>query len=559
MFDWVVVGSGAGSMSSALQMRAAGMSVVILEKAPWVGGTTCKSGGVMWIPVNPFMRGGEDSPEKAIAYLDAVVGEDPDAPGTSREHRRRYVDEAPQMVRFLLDQGIALERCSQYWPDYYDELPGGCKTSRTVAAKPFNKKELGDWAPRLRQGFLAVPVRLEDGMMLPFMKHSWKIKWTFLKIAFAVAAGKLTGKQWVTAGAALQGRMLQAALKAKVDIRVDSQVAEIVLDSGVASGVVTRKAGKPWRIGARLGVLINAGGFSQNQSMRDRYQPGTRVEWSNGIESDTGDMHVELERLGAVLGQMDQFVGCPTTLDPGSEKSYVKSPIQSVTCKPHAILVDRSGVRYMNEGGSYELYCETMLVRDRTVPAVPSLAILDANYMASYALANKPGGKRIPQAWIDACYIKQADTIEGLAVLIGVEPATLHATIDRWNGFVDNGADTDFGRGARAYDNWLGDPFFTDGPNQCMGRIDRAPFYAVEVLPGDVGTFGGVLIDENARVKRADGEPIEGLYACGVATASIMGRVYPGAGASVGPSMCFGWIAARHALAFRQPDPVSAR
>ncbi len=112
---------------------------------------------------------------------------------------------------------------------------------------------------------------------------------------------------------------------------------------------------------------------------------------------------------------------------------------------------------------------------------------------------------------------------------------------------MDKGKDEDFHRGDRAYDNFLGDPFFTDGPNRTMGRIDKPPFYAVDIVPGDVGTYGGVVTDVNARVLRDDGSPIEGLYACGVATASPMGRYYPGGGGSVGPSMTFGWVAAKHA------------
>jgi 3-oxosteroid 1-dehydrogenase len=224
----------------------------------------------------------------------------------------------------------------------------------------------------------------------------------------------------------------------------------------------------------------------------------------------------------------------------------VKAGMQSTTARPHAIIVDQSGVRYMNEGGSYELYCETMVVRHRTVPAIPSWAIMDAQFVANYPVGGIGKGKVLDQ-WKAAGHLKQAETIEGLAGQIGVDPATLRATVDRWNGFVDQGHDDDFGRGDRAYDNFLGDPFFTDGPNRSMGRIDRAPFYAVDVVPGDVGTYGGVVTDSNARVLRGDGSVIEGLYACGVSTASPMGGVYPGAGASVGPSMTFGWVAAKHA------------
>ncbi|MET1756331.1 FAD-binding protein [Novosphingobium sp. RD2P27] len=548
-FDWVVVGSGAGSMSSALLMKQAGKSVVILEKAEWVGGTTCKSGGVMWIPANRFMDPGEDSVEKGVEYLNAVVEDAPDAPGTSPERRRTYVVEARKMLDFIVDQGVALERGSNFWPDYYDEKPGGVKTSRTVTALPFDKKELGkEWAPKLRKGFLEVPVKLDDGMKLPFMKHSWAIKKIFLKTAVAVVAGKLTGKHWVTAGAALQGRMLKAVLDKKAaKIRVNSPVNEVIIEDGKAVGVVTVKNGKPWRIAANLGVLVNAGGFAQNQAMRDKYMPGTRAEWSNGIETDNGDMHVELERKGAALGQMDQFVGCQTTTAPGWEDDYVKPATQSTTGKPHAIQVDQSGVRYMNEGGSYEEFCENMVVRDRTVPAIPSWAIMDQQYMDNYAVAGKGTAKKNMAKWLESGWMRRGDSVEALAEAIKVPPTTLRNTLDRWNGFVRKGKDEDFHRGERAYDNWLGDPFFKDGPNACMGTIEKGPFYAIPVVPGDVGTYGGVVCDSQSRVLKADGTPIQGLYACGVSTASPMGKVYPGAGASVGPSMTFGWIAAKHA------------
>lgn len=552
IFDWVVVGSGAGSMSSALVMRQAGKSVVILEKTAFVGGSTAKSGGVMWIPNNRFMKaaGEDESAEKALTYLDAVCGEGSGTPGASLEHRRAYVAEAPGMIDFLMDQGVALERASTYWPDYYDEAPGGCKTSRGVVAVPFDKRQLRDWEAKLRKGFLEVPVRLDDGLKQPYLRKSWKIKMLFVKIAFDVVVGKLTGKHWVTAGAALQGRMLRAALKAGVDIRAGAPVRELVVEAGKALGVVAEKDGKPWRVGARLGVLVNAGGFARNQAMRDQYMPGTRAEWSSTPEGDTGDLHLELERHGAVLAQMDQMVGYQTTRTPTFAEGYVKPKGQSIAGHPGAILIDQTGVRYMNEAGSYELFCETMLERDRTVPAVPSWAVFDQAYAENYQVAGAWVGKRAkPKGWVETGYLKRGDTVEALAAQIHVDPVVLRATIDRWNRFVDQGVDEDFGRGAREYDKWLGDPFH--GPNPSLGRIDRGPYYAVDIIPGDVSTLGGVVIDAQGRVLMRGGEPIEGLYACGASTASILGGVYPGAGASIGPSMTFGYIAAKHAVGLR--------
>ena len=547
-FDWVVVGSGAGSMSSALVMRKAGKSAVVLEKTQFVGGTTAKSGGVMWIPNNRFIRAAEadESAEKAITYLDTVTNDGSDAPGTSHEKRVAYVNEAPKMLDFIIDQGVVIERAATYWPDYYDDLPGGCKTTRCVTAKYFNLKELGAWEKKVRPGFLPVPAKLDDGMQLAFMKKSWKIKATFAKIAFTVVFGKVTGKNYTTAGAALQGRMLKAALKAGVDVRTDCPVKQLIVEDGKVIGVIAEVNGQQKRIGAKLGVLVNAGGFGQNQAMRDKYMPGTQAAWSNTPEGDTGDMHVELERIGGVLAQMDQMVGYQTTRSPSFAKDYVKPAGQSLAGRPGAIVVDQSGVRYANEAGSYELFCQNMIERNRKVGALPSWVILDQRYAEQYQVANHWIGKaKKPDGFVESSYLKVADSIEELAGMIGVQPAKLRETIDRWNSFVDKGVDEDFGRGAREYDKWLGDPF--NQPNPSLGRIDKGPFYAVDMVPGDVSTYGGALIDASARVIKADGQPIPGLYACGVTTASIMGGVYPGAGASVGPSMTFGYIAAKHA------------
>jgi len=566
VFDFVVVGSGGGSMCSALVMRQHDKSVLILEKTQFVGGTTARSGGVMWIPNNRFMKrdGVEDSFERAESYLDAVVGNPNDAPGTSRERRRRYLEEAPRMVDFLVEQGIKLTRAS-YWPDYYDDRPGGSERGRTVVAELFNVNELGPWKQKLRPGMMATagdpPAYVEEGMKLRNVKVSSESKGTMLKIALRMIGAKLTGKHYVTAGAALQGRMLQAALKAGVEIRTDSPVEELIVEDGAVKGVRTVKDGKPWRVGARLGVLVNAGGFARNQQMRDQYQPGTQAAWSNVPEGDTGEMIQEMMRLGAAVGQMEEMVGYQSSIAPGTEKDPVKPGLQSALASPHAILVDQTGVRYQNEGGSYMAFCRGMLERNKTVPAVPSWGVFDAQHLSRYGVPGAGAmGAAVGRRWIEQGYVRKADTLEALAKLINVDPASLKATVERFNGFVAKNRDEDFHRGERAYDRWLGDP--THKPSPTLGAISEGPFYAIPVVPGDVSTYGGVVTDENARVTREDGSVIPGLYATGVSTASVMGRAYPGAGASVGPSFTWGFIAAKHALggeaAGAQPKRVKA-
>ena len=546
--DFVVVGSGGGSMCAGLVMRQAGKSVLILEKTDLLGGSTAKAGGVMWIPNNRFMKqqGIPDTFEQAATYLETLTDRSEPAPGASRERQHAYLREAPEMLEFLIGKGIKFKR-NPYWPDYNDELPGGNEPGRTVSADLFDINELGEWKDKLRPNKFQMPAPIADALELPLIKVSWKSKFTAAKVVWRGLVAKLTGKKWVTAGAALQGRMLQQAVNAGVELRTGAPVKQVIIEDGPDGsqrvvGVLSEKDGKPWRVGARLGVLLNAGGFAHNQAMRDQYIPHTRVEWTHAAPGDTGDMHQELMRIGAWMAQMDEFVGNQMTLPPGCVEA---AGVQPQITKPYSILVDQSGVRYMNEGGSYMSFCQGQLKRHETVPAVPSWWIMDDKFMSTYMIAETMPGSKKPREWYDSGYMKKADTIAELAQLCGLPQAALKQTVERFNGFASKGRDEDFGRGDRAYDRFLGDR--THRPNATLGPLDKAPFYAVQVVPGDVGTYGGAVCDAHARVLREDSSVIEGLYATGTTSAAVMGRNYPGAGCSIGPSFTWGFVAAKHA------------
>jgi 3-oxosteroid 1-dehydrogenase len=255
-----------------------------------------------------------------------------------------------------------------------------------------------------------------------------------------------------------------------------------------------------------------------------------------------GEMVEKMVRLGAMGAQMEEGVGYQTTIPPGHEGR--RRDTDGAGAHRRAAHAPRRslGLRYQNEGGSYMAYCKGMMKRDRTVPAIPSWAVFYSRFIRPYMLM--PGANK-PHSWTDEGYLRRADMIEALGRAIGVSPPALVATVARFNGFVARVRDEDFGRGDRAYDRWLGDPAHT--PSQTPDSIEEAPFYAVPVVPGDAGTYGGVVTDAHARVLRDDGSPIPGLYATGVSTASVMGRAYPGAGASVEPSFTWGYVAARHA------------
>ena len=550
-YDFVVVGSGGGSMSASLVMRSVGKRVLVLEKTDLLGGSTARSGGVMWIPNNRFMaeQGVPDSYEKALDYMEATAGTSEDAPGTSPERRKAYITEAPRMVDFLVSQGIKLTR-APYWPDYYDERPGGSERGRTVIAELFDASELGAWRKKLRPNFLQLPGSLPEFFTLGTFKQSWAGKRMMLRIGVRSVIAKLPGKHWVTAGGALQGRLLKRALDAGVEFRTNAAVTGFITDDGAVKGVTVLKDGKPWRIGAGLGVLVNAGGFAHNQEMLDTYNPGVSAKWTGAAPGDTGEMIQALMKLGAATGQLDEMVGNQMSIPPGAESSGDGVALGAVSgqmnyAKPHSIVVDQSGVRYMNEGGSYMAFCKNLLKRNREVPALPSWWIFDEQYNRDYMFCDKMPGAKKPAEWYESGFLNTADTIEELAAKIGVDPAGLKATVESFNANVRAGRDAEFHRGDRAYDRWLGDPYAR--PSETLGPIEKAPFYATPVLPGNVGTYGGVVTDTNARVLREDGTPIPGLYATGTTTASVMGRVYPGAGSSVGPSFTWGFVAAKHA------------
>lgn len=550
-FDFVIVGSGGGSMCAALVLRKAGKSVVILEKSDLVGGTTAASGGVMWIPNNRFMQaeGIVDSREDALAYLDALVGERTDLLGATRERRAAYVDEAPKMIDFLVDNGIRLRRIPS-WPDYYN-APGASVPGRTVVSELFDLNRLGAWKKKLRPGFLPLPLNLDEAMQMPLLKRASSAKKLLPKVIGRVVGDLLTGKRRTTAGQALQAQMLHAAVTAGVEIRTQASVKKIVIDNARVTGVVVAQNDTEVQIDARLGVLINAGGFARNQRLLDRYVPGAKTEWSLVIDEDLGEMIEEGQRLGAAVAQMGERIGGQVAMVPGRQ-GIKPTVMQNDTSKPHSIVVDQNGVRYMNEAGSSIEFVRRMcahqnlsMVESSKAATVPSWMILDSQYINTYMLAGSmPGAKKKP-AWFEANFLRKADTLEELAKLCGIDATNLKASVERFNGFARKGRDDDFHRGESAYEQWLGDPLRAG--EKSLGTIEQGPFYALQLFPGDVSTYGGLVTDVHARVLRDDGSVIDGLYATGTSTAAVLGAVEPGAGGSIGPAFTFGYIAAKHA------------
>ncbi|MFF0817720.1 FAD-binding protein [Rhodococcus sp. NPDC003318] len=361
--------------------------------------------------------------------------------------------------------------------------------------------------------------------------------------------GRLRGKKYLTNGAALIAHLLSALLDRGVPIWINTALVDLVVEEGRVVGAVIEKDGRTMRVRTRDAVLLAAGGFAQNAAMREEFsanQPG-RPEWSSANPGDTGEVIRIAMAHGAATDMMDEAWWIPSWLMPNGRPAMTISE----RSKPGSIMVDAHGNRYTNEAAAYQETGQQMFAHDRAGGgAVPSWLIIDSFHRSRYTFGFAPPGP-FPRELISSGVIKRSDTLEDLAQQCGIEATALVKTVDRFNGFAVTGVDEDFHRGEGAHERYQGDS--THKPNPCLGPIAKAPFYAVQIYPGDLGTNGGLLCDANGQVVNRDGDPIPGLYAAGNCTASVMGRKYLGAGATIGPSTIFAYRAANHA------DAVSIR
>jgi 3-oxosteroid 1-dehydrogenase len=321
-------------------------------------------------------------------------------------------------------------------------------------------------------------------------------------------------------------------------LRLRTAMTELVVEDGRVVGmVVVSKEHGTKRIAARKGVLLACGGFEHNSQMREHYLPeGAHPDFSSGVPQNTGDGHRAAQTLGAAVDLMDDAWWMPSVRHPAG----ASVPLVSERAIPCSVIVGTDGKRFTNESSPYVTFVHEQLAGNHA----PIWFVMDAKARARYPFAQVLPGLPFSKGYYESGVIHRAETMTELADSIGVPAEALVSTVERWNGFVAKGVDEDFGRGRSAYDRYYGDPTLTH-PN--LDVIDKAPFYGIRVEIGDLGTKGGLVTDEHGRVQRPDGSVIEGLYATGNASASVMGPEYAGPGATIGPSMVFGYLAVKHA------------
>ncbi|MCA0295322.1 MAG: FAD-dependent oxidoreductase [Actinobacteria bacterium] len=537
--DLVVAGTGVAALSAAITAADAGLSVLVLESTDRWGGSSAMSGGGLWLPNNALMQrdGVGDSREEALDYLEATVGEA--GPAASRERKEAFVDGVAGFVDLAERHGVRFARATDY-PDYYPELPGG-KIGRAVEVEPFDVHRIGEWWQTSRgQDGVPAPVKTDDFWLL---SRAWSTPSGLVRgaqVVFRVLGTLARRQQCVGMGAAVTASLLDVALRLGVQVRLSSPVEELIVEDGRVAGVRTTTGGLTRRIRATRGVVLGGGGFDHNAEWRERYQ-GVDGTASSGSRGNLGTAIEVAQGIGAAVDLMDDawWGGSVPAVSPGGSAAFMVSE----RSMPFSLIVDAGGERFANESESYVDLGHHMLARAETVPGTCWM-ITDARharrYLRSYAL-----DPRAVKAMTEAGVLVKAPTLADLAVRIGVDARRLARTVERFNGFCRSGVDADFGRGNSAYDRYYGDPLVRPNPN--LGPLEKGPFTAVQVVPGDLGTKGGLVTDACARVLRDDGTVIDGLYAAGNNSASVMGRTYPGPGSTLGPAAVFGHLAARHA------------
>ena len=539
-FDVVVVGSGAAGMMAALTAAHRGLRVVVIEKTGRFGGSTARSGGGLWVPGNEVLRRARvpDTPEQARTYLAHVAG---DCVPAARQ--QALLEHGPAMVSFVRASTPVDFAWVPDYADYYPEAPGGLATGRSIEPVPLDGRVLGAELAHLNPPYLPAP----DGVTITQGDYRWlslgprhpRAILATVKVAGRMARTRLLGQRVLSLGQALAAGLRAGLLAKQVPVWLDTPMTGLHTDDGRVTGVAVLRDGQPALIRADRGVVLAAGGFERNAPMRQRYQRAPiGADWTTGSPGNTGDAITAGEAAGAALDLMDDAWWGPSIPVPSGP--YFCLAERSL---PGCILVNGAAQRFVNESAPYVDAVHAMYDgHTDAVPHIPSWLIFDQRYRSSYVFAGLPPGKPLPRRWYAAGTVHLGATIGELAAGPGLDPAALAATIARFGEFARAGRDEDFHRGDSAYDRYYSDP--RRRPNPCLAPLDTPPFYAVKIVPGDLGTKGGLRTDARARVLRPDGTPIAGLYAAGNTSAAVMGRSYAGAGATIGPAMTFGYIAA---------------
>ncbi|BDC73598.1 FAD-dependent oxidoreductase [Rhodococcus hoagii] len=555
-YDVVVVGSGAGGLSTAVAAAEGGASVLVVEKADVCGGATAWSGGWMWAPRNMFAHADGVREDRSLprTYLENRLGENFDGAKVDA-----LLDGAPEMVEFFETRTALQFTPGAKIADIHGDTPGAGTGHRSVGPKPVSLRKLGPDVARLLRRQLYETSFLGMGIMagpdLQAFLHSTRSFKAFVHCGVRVTKHLIDlalhqrGQQLVN-GTALVGRLLRSALDRGVEIRVSTSATALTTDdSGAVTGVRLAGPEGAYTVTARRGVVLATGGFAHDIDRRRALFPRTptgREHWTLTPSTTTGDGITLGESVG---GRLDRSVASPVAYCPVSVVKYRNGkegvfPHILDRGKPGVIGVLANGKRFVNEGLGYHDYTLAMVQQVPEGEEVCSWLIADQEYIKYLPLGF---AKPLPipiWPYLRSGYLTRGATLRELAEKIGVDPVGLEQTVEAFNVGARAGVDAEFGRGTTPFTIGSGD-YANPWPNAALAPLQKGPFYAVKVLPGSFGTFAGLVTDAESRVLNSADEPVPGLFAVGVDQSSVMGGHYPSGGINLGPAMTFGFLTGR--------------
>lgn len=520
--DVVVLGTGGAGLTAALTAAAGGASVAVYEKAATVGGTTAVSGGIVWIPAHHRSPEGELTIADAMRYLEAQsLG------AMDTELVERFVRTGPEMLDFVEAHSDLRFEIAEGFPDYKPELPGGRPSGgRSHNAKPFDLARLGVWRDRITSfpvDFSNVGIDAET------------------RARIHASVDDMDG-DYCVAGTALIAGLLKGLLDLGVEPVTDARAVELIAEDDRIGGVRIALSGNDLRVRARRGVVLGTGGFEWDPTLVEAYLRGP-MHGPVSPPNNTGDGLRMAMAHGADLANMGEAWWVPIIQIPGDtiDGHRRSRSVRLERTRPRSIIVNRAGKRFLNEAGEYNSMAGPFHHLDPRHGYLndPAWIVFDSLHLKKFGFLGVPPDGEVPD-W----YCRSADLAE-LADATGIDPDGLARTIESWNQHVADEVDPDFGRGSGAYDGYWGDTSASSTALRTLGPIDTAPYYAVPVTIGAMGTKGGPRTDADGRVLHVSGQPIPGLFAAGNAMAGVTGKAYGGAGGTLGPAMVFGYRAGR--------------
>jgi succinate dehydrogenase/fumarate reductase flavoprotein subunit len=561
--DLLVAGSGAAGFSAAVTAAHHGLDVLMVEKAPVYGGSTCYSAGLVWIPDSRQARaaGVRDDRDAALRYLEAEAGTH-----LQREAAAVYVQRGADILAWFETHTSVHFQLSPAWPDYHPAHAGSMPGGRSLGPAPFDGRQLGERFRDLRPPLATM--MLFGGMMIG-REDLPKFYTVTKKLSSAVHVGGLFLRflrdrlSWprgtrLSNGNALIAALAHSAFGRGVSLQLRTSIVELLTEQGRVTGALVRGPDGETIIRARRGVVLACGGFPANEERKRMVMPHvaqgkTQVTVTPAMNAGDGVRIGEAIGTALVEDQISPVAWTPVSLVPQPDGTTVPFPHFNDRGKAGYICVDRRGKRFASEALSYHDFVPAMIDACTNDDDVFCWVLCDSEAIARHGLGRVPHAPGRIAPFVRSGYARTGNTIRELATACGVDAAGLDATVARFNEYAARGEDPDFGKGKDVYERFNGTP--GQQPNPCLKPIVQAPFYAVKLVPGDIGTFVGLRADSHARALDAHGAVIDGLYVAGNDAGSAFGGTYPGAGTSIGPAMVFGHLAALDAARTGEVTP----